>query len=807
MAEQTGSDFGKNWQFRLFGGLTILHDGIPVDVPPYRAQSLLAALLLFPRPLSRVFLCGLLFPDQPEECGRRRINDHLWLLRKALPNLPLESADGCVHLPREHCWLDVAAFKEAIDQYGPTAWQMAFDLYRGDLLPDHYDDWLLVERENLLLVFTGLTSRLADWCLENRDARGAIHCLERLLQIEPLNESAVYKLMQTQASIGNRGAALSVFDRFISLCSQERLQPNPALESYADSLLFSYQPVRLQNLVRGSDLEGESLLQDAQDALQRGDCWSVRDCLKKLKEEPGAYEPLQASLLEIDLAFKFGNPDQGEKLLHQLDPLMLPVKLRMAQFASENQDPAIACELAAEIIEHSQTLGDQHLLMQALLILARAQMRLGETPQAMMSIEKVISLGTQHAMPDQVLSAQILQGRMLIRQGYLERALTSLQSAYQLANRINLPSQAASALHNIGSIQYMSGNVSQALEHCRQELEIWRNLGAHAQEVAALHMLSILESQLGQHQNAIRLLEDAQKILVALGDPIRAARNLYHLASTIACQDGSGVPKAILLTEQALQVFEASQQTGWQAATLEILGYCLWLQNKNAEALQKYEAAYEMHNHLGELAILPENLAYQALALLGMGQNEEALKRSKQALFQLAGLTLENDLISEIYYAHAEVLYSLDDLAGARQYFSMAYQNLLKYAQPLRDEEARRAFFERDPTLRRLMRRVYALGLVDSPEGGLVARRLPARININTAQVDVQVLLDAGPADQALKQAQGSIALRRARLKRIRHEAALQGAAPTVKELAALLGISPRTVKRDLALLRKQESR
>ncbi len=66
----------------------------------------------------------------------------------------------------------------------------------------------------------------------------------------------------------------------------------------------------------------------------------------------------------------------------------------------------------------------------------------------------------------------------------------------------------------------------------------------------------------------------------------------------------------------------------------------------------------------------------------------------------------------------------------------------------------------------------------------------------------VRWTVDAGPADAALKHAQGAIALRRARLARLLREAELQGARPIVAQLAEALDVSPRTVKRDLAALR-----
>ena len=84
-----------------------------IPSPPYRTYSLLAALLLRPRPQCRDLLIGLLFPDIPEQVGRRRLSDRLWLLRRSLPELPLETNVQEVYLPSKARWLDVEAFRQA----------------------------------------------------------------------------------------------------------------------------------------------------------------------------------------------------------------------------------------------------------------------------------------------------------------------------------------------------------------------------------------------------------------------------------------------------------------------------------------------------------------------------------------------------------------------------------------------------------------------------------------------------------------------------------------------------------------------
>ncbi len=123
-----------SFRFSLLGELQITYNCEPIVSPPYRIHSLLAYLLLHPQPQRRERLGALLFPDVLESVGRRRLSDALWLLRRALPDLPLEVNAQEVFLPPESRWLDVEAFVQAADGDDVDRWLEALVLYRGDLL-------------------------------------------------------------------------------------------------------------------------------------------------------------------------------------------------------------------------------------------------------------------------------------------------------------------------------------------------------------------------------------------------------------------------------------------------------------------------------------------------------------------------------------------------------------------------------------------------------------------------------------------------------------------------------------------------
>ncbi len=68
-------------------------------------------------------------------------------------------------------------------------------------------------------------------------------------------------------------------------------------------------------------------------------------------------------------------------------------------------------------------------------------------------------------------------------------------------------------------------------------------------------------------------------------------------------------------------------------------------------------------------------------------------------------------------------------------------------------------------------------------------------------KVEVHWTVDAGPEDMETGRKEGSIGLRRARIERLLAEAVMQGAAATQEDLAWVLNVDTRTIRRDCAQL------
>jgi DNA-binding SARP family transcriptional activator len=238
----------------LLGDFRLVYNSTPVtSVNTARLQSLLAYLVLHSNaPQPRYHLAFLFWPDSTEAQAHTNLRNLLHLLRHALPD-----ADRFLHTDTQtlQWWvdapftLDVADFESAMaqaeqaEQAGdPTAVRKALEkavtLYRGELLPSCYDDWILPERERLRQAFTEVLERLILLLEDQRDYRAALGYAQRLLRHDPLHEATYRRLMRLHALSGDRAGALRVYHTCVRVLQRElAVEPSPATRQAYERLL------------------------------------------------------------------------------------------------------------------------------------------------------------------------------------------------------------------------------------------------------------------------------------------------------------------------------------------------------------------------------------------------------------------------------------------------------------------------------------------------------------------------------------------------------------------------------------------
>jgi DNA-binding SARP family transcriptional activator len=243
----------------LLGDFRLSYDEAPVhgvDTP--RLQSLLAYLVLHrDAPQLRHHLAFLFWPDSTEVQALTNLRNLLHHLRHDLPE-----ADRFLYVDAQTLqWrpdvpfaFDVAELESAVEeaqraeQAGDraalrAALERVAALYRGDLLPSCYDDWILPERERLRQTFIDKLEQLIQLLESQRDYPAAIAYAQRLLRHDPLREATYRRLMRLYALNDDRAAAVRTYHACATILQRELdVGPSPATREVYERLLQREAP-------------------------------------------------------------------------------------------------------------------------------------------------------------------------------------------------------------------------------------------------------------------------------------------------------------------------------------------------------------------------------------------------------------------------------------------------------------------------------------------------------------------------------------------------------------------------------------
>jgi DNA-binding SARP family transcriptional activator/TolB-like protein len=212
-------------EIRTLGRTTISVNGVPLTGESAWPKSL--ALIVYmarePGPDRREGILGVLWPDLEEKRARRALNQLLYTLRKASPELDLESISDALDFGRE-VWLDVDEFERRIEAGDLEG---AVELYDGPFLDDlsvgepEFDHWADRQRAGLRRKFRRAALGLAGQAKEASDPATAAAYCQRLVEVDPLDDEAQHLLIECLYLRGDRLAALRRYEHYRELLARE----------------------------------------------------------------------------------------------------------------------------------------------------------------------------------------------------------------------------------------------------------------------------------------------------------------------------------------------------------------------------------------------------------------------------------------------------------------------------------------------------------------------------------------------------------------------------------------------------------
>jgi DNA-binding SARP family transcriptional activator len=225
-----GDGSGAELTLQLFGWWHLTRGGAPLTLG--RREQRLTSFLALRGTRTRSHVAGSLWPDGGEDKARNNLRAAVLHVKERVPDLllvtrPALGLADCVRVD-VHDYLDQLRLAETARDERAMTTILGGD---HDLLPGWYDDWVILEREQLQLVRLRTLQRIARHALESGDSDTAILTAHEAVRLEPLYEPAHATLIRAHLADGDPAGAVRQYRRLArALASELGIGPSPQVE-------------------------------------------------------------------------------------------------------------------------------------------------------------------------------------------------------------------------------------------------------------------------------------------------------------------------------------------------------------------------------------------------------------------------------------------------------------------------------------------------------------------------------------------------------------------------------------------------
>jgi len=229
----------------LLGQFKLQAEDRLIELPSRPAQSLLAYLALNAGVAHRrEKLASLLWPEATENNARSYLRQALWRIRKSLESAPL-SADAFLQISdisvtfddQSDYWLDAYRLLETIEAVADEELIETLDLYRGELLPGFYDEWVVLERDRLENAYHQKMNLLLERLIQSEYWDEVLEWGEEWIRFGYAPEPAFRYMMQAHAGLGNQGMVNTTYQRCVESLNRElNLEPSPETQKLYEQI-------------------------------------------------------------------------------------------------------------------------------------------------------------------------------------------------------------------------------------------------------------------------------------------------------------------------------------------------------------------------------------------------------------------------------------------------------------------------------------------------------------------------------------------------------------------------------------------
>jgi DNA-binding SARP family transcriptional activator/predicted ATPase len=529
------------------------------------------------------------------------------------------------------------------------------------------------------------------------------------------------------------------------------------------------------------------------------------------------------------------------------DVTRVETALALVQVCEITGDHARRRTAAHEALAYALQLEDQGLLLQALLALGRAAGSTGQVAdvrEARRHFREALALARESQDPVREIEALYELGHLASEQGewndaqeYYARAQEQIQAiekspdtktqfdaqtldridkrirsnialqigalpdlAKQLERELATQRQSGNRLDELTALLKLLGayyNLSdwdRLLTTAAEALPLAEALGDRFKAATVQYIQGMAAYCLGDYANARSLFMQTHEAYLATGDH-RTAGLAINMLGLVA--EGKGnFAEALELLQQALAGAEVRETKLEAAYAQHDLGALLVRLDQPSQAIPLLEAASAAWTEQSNLLLRVKSEAFLGLALLAVGEKTRAeeLAANGWAAFQ-AGIPL-GELTQAWLWALYRLLTALNRDETAYDVLRAAYSELQRQARTIGDHDLRHSFFTNVWLNHEITSAHDWLGSTQRVISCQLARRTAplGRTLLPNEYVIIAWTVNA-PEDEAIAD---KTERRLYRLQRLLHEAEAQNAAPTDDDLARALGVSRRTILRDM---------
>lgn len=216
----------------LFDGFELRYDGTTVPLP-MSAQRVVAFVALQDHAVPRGYVACKLWLESPEDHATSSLRSALWRLRQSGCDV-IESAGRKLELA-PHVAVDAHEAadwsRRMLDGRTEDSLHAPDGFVLGELLPDWYEDWVLLEREHFRQLRLQALERLAIELTAGGQYGRAVETALAAVASEPLRESAHRALISVHLAQGNRGEAIRQYCIYKRLMRDELdLEPSRQMD-------------------------------------------------------------------------------------------------------------------------------------------------------------------------------------------------------------------------------------------------------------------------------------------------------------------------------------------------------------------------------------------------------------------------------------------------------------------------------------------------------------------------------------------------------------------------------------------------